>query len=364
MIEKITDQNLERYDSRLKEWCDRKFFEKGNYGKYQTTEEAGAVAFYPVPNTPLEGKVKFSFTETPPASGDKSPSNPSTITGVSSLKITRCGKNLCKSTTLSHGDINDITYSVNADGSVTVGGTTATQNTAQHMTVLVLPAGTYTLSGCLAGGSTSTYVLLVYTNPNIGWTRDTGSGVTFTLTQKTTVRPSIYIYQGFNLSSGLLFKPQIESGSTATSFEVANSDDYVIDLDSTYYGGSLDVATGVMTVTHAAVTPDASTVDISSAPAALPLDYADTYGRTITSADGTSLVVGSTGGTVVYKLATPQTVQLTPIQILSLTQANKYTPRLNTVYTDADSIQISYLKSPIRDEYEKTQAILSLGGNS
>ena len=120
------------------------------------------------------------------------------------------------------------------------------------------------------------------------------------------------------------------------------STNYVIPLEDTYYGGSLDVATGVLTATHAAVAPEGAAVDISSAPAALPLEFVDTYGREITSADGMSLSVGSSGGTVVYKLAASTTVQLTPTQIKSLVAADKYVPRPNMVYSDQQAVQVGY----------------------
>jgi hypothetical protein len=170
------------------------------------------------------------------------------------------------------------------------------------------------------------------------------------------------VYSGATFNS-LKVKTQIELGSTATAFELYESADYSISLTGTFYGGSIDLATGVMTVTHQAVTPDASIVDISSAPAALPLDYTDTYGREITSADGASLAVGSAGGTVVYKLATPKTFQLTPTQILSIAQTDKYTPRINTVYTDASAVQVGYVKSPIHEGFELQQAIVAQGGS-
>ena len=67
--------------------------------------------------------------------------------------------------------------------------------------------------------------------------------------------------------------------------------------------------------------------------------------------------------TVAGLLKTPQTVQLTPLQLTALAQKDKYTPRINTLYTDADSIQAVYRKSLIHDEDEKVQAIVALGGS-
>ncbi len=64
---------------------------------WQKTKKNALVQFKPVPESDLEPVVDFMFTETPPASGEKGPSNPSTITGMSSAKVTRCGKNLLPS---------------------------------------------------------------------------------------------------------------------------------------------------------------------------------------------------------------------------------------------------------------------------
>ena len=79
---------LTRYDGHIKDYI-------GRFANWQKSEKASAVAIYPVPETVLEPTVDFLFTETPPASGDKGPTNPSTITGVSSVLLSQIGgKNL------------------------------------------------------------------------------------------------------------------------------------------------------------------------------------------------------------------------------------------------------------------------------
>ena len=64
-----------------------------------------------------------------------------------------------------------------------------------------------------------------------------------------------------------------------------------------------------------------------------------------------------------YTLNTPQTVSISPLQIYSLSQVDEYTPRLNTVYSDQISVQVGYPKSPQATQNELTSAIVSLGGN-
>ena len=46
--------------------------------------------------------------------------------------------------------------------------------------------------------------------------------------------------------------------------------------------------------------------------------------------------------TFAYAVATPFTVQLTPTQIRSLSALDKYEPRINTVYTDQEAVQVGY----------------------
>ena len=236
----LNESGLARYDGLIKSWVT---YESGTVDglepllNWQKTGTAASVTCYPLPAAPLEPVVNFLFTETPPV-GEKSPSNPSTITGVSSITVTRCE---------------------------TVG---------------------------------------------------------------------------------------------------VDETDYAVDLCGTYYGGNLDMASGTLTLTHVMVEPDSLSFDISAHPAnAGDFQYADTFGRTVTT-DGTTLTItGETGGQIVYNLATPETVSLTPTQIYSLSQVDEYTPRINTVYSDQTSIQVGYPKSPIYSAQELTNAIISLGGN-
>lgn len=378
----LNESGLAKYDGLIKSWVT---YTAGTVEgskdvlNWQKTASAGAVSFYPVPVVPLEPTVNFLFTETPPSNGQpKAPDNPSTITGVSNVTVTRCGKNLCPVANIYIENGAEITVASDVNtGEISISGTPSNNASIYLRTKAgsnnvfaagsVLRGGTYTFS--FSGTAPSSGVALKF------FTKETASSAWAASVNIASGNSSTYsipadLYSGMlriditaNTALDCLCFVQMEEGSTVTSFEPYAGTDYTVNLGNTYYGGSLDVSTGVLTVTHVAVTPDSSTVDISSNPAALPLDYADTYGRTITSADGTSLVVGSTGGTVVYKLAAPQTVTLTPTQIYSLSQSNLYTPRLNTVYSDQTSVQVGYPKSPIYSAQELTNAIISLGGN-
>jgi len=236
----LDESGLARYDGLIKNWVT---FKSGTVDgidpllNWQKTATAASVTCYPLPAAPLEPVVNFVFTETPPV-GEKSPTNPSTITGVASITVTKCE---------------------------TVG---------------------------------------------------------------------------------------------------VDSTDFTVSLGGTYYGGSLDLAFGTLTLTHVMVEPDSLSYDISAHPAnAVSFQYADTFGRTVTTDGNTLTITGEAGGQIVYNLATPETVNLTPTQIYSLSQVDEYTPRINTVYSDQQSVQVGYPKSPLATSTELTNAIISLGGN-
>lgn len=416
---------------------------------FAQTEEAGAVSFWPLGGTPLEGKVKFSFKETPPAEGDKGPENPSTISGVSSINVTRCGKNLLRypyywTTYTSAG----LDFTVNSDGTVLINGTSSNSNAwfpvldtppweSVALSKLRLTRGNpYTaslrkISGSISGSSS---INLQIQNQFIG---------------NTGLNPNVSISQSVDFSSGsinwsssrnsekeikarfgiwpnavcnnIVVAPQLEYGDQATEFEPYIGDDYTIQLGDTYYGGEIDLATGLMTVTWKIEELDGTenwTLE-SSTPRSggvytfrcnnisrfarvnnpqlngnAVCSHYETFVPSGTSYSGSYenvFIMWATAGAMIlcypsdnvadlkswlaseksaghpvkvaFEMATPFTVQLTPLQLTALAQKDKYTPRMNTVYTDADSIQISYRKSLIHDEDEKVQAITALGGN-
>lgn len=236
----LNEDGLARYDGLIKQWVT---FKSGTVDgidpllNWQKTSTAASATCYPLPAAPIDPTVNFLFTETSPV-GEKSPTNPSTITGVSSITVTRCET----------------------------------------------------------------------------------AGV--------------------------------------------DSTDYTVALGDTYYGGRLDLASGTLTLTHVMVEPDSLSYDISAHPAnAGSFQYADTFGRTVTTDGNTLTITGETGGQIVYNIATPEAVSLSPLQIYSLSQFDPYTPRINTVYSDQVSVQVGYPKSPLATATELTNAIISLGGN-
>lgn len=160
--------------------------------------------------------------------------------GKYDVPITVCGKNLMPypyyETTRTVGGV---TFTDNGDGTITVNGTATNsayfklQNTSWN-NQLPLEAGTYTLSGCPSGGSGSTYKIVCGGRTSEDASRkqyieNTGTAISKTL--KTGRYDFIIaVYAGTTLSN-VVFKPQLELGSTATSYEPYNSETKHIYLD-------------------------------------------------------------------------------------------------------------------------------------
>lgn len=144
--------------------------------------------------------------------GTPTPDAPVPIESVDGLALNVAEKNLLQITTQGNNY-----YTVNSDGSITYAG-----DTAQHQidigTVKVYAGVTYHLSGCPAGGSTNTYRMYPAGKPGSWY--DTGNGATFTPTADETLTIRVYVTSTSSQQyAGLVFKPQLEVGSTATEFK-------------------------------------------------------------------------------------------------------------------------------------------------
>lgn len=135
-----------------------------------------------------------------------------------------CGKNILKypysDGTKTH---NGVTYTVNSDGTITTSGT-ATADSLFYFhsssAPMKLSSGAYTFSGCPAGGALDKYTI---GGQNITsgayFSSDTGNGCPINLTESLTdIRLYISIRSGVD-ATGLVFKPQLERGSTKTDYE-------------------------------------------------------------------------------------------------------------------------------------------------
>lgn len=166
--------------------------------------------------------------------GTPSPDNVRPISGHTEVNTQRTGKNLWDDS-IAPTNIDAYTLSGNA-------GTYQGRN-------LYLPNGTYTFS---YNGTTTTYLYGNVVNADGSWVS------TFQLTIGTITRtPSftlsdgqyakLYVASGSvsDMTSG---KIQLEVGSTATDYEPYQGTTYTTSLGQTVYGGTLDVVSGELTI--------------------------------------------------------------------------------------------------------------------
>ena len=429
-------EGLQKYAQKERKWANNAFDSIEDLN-WQKTENDKVVQAYPLPEQPLEPKVSFMFKEILPE-GTKSPDNPSTIEGVSSIMIGRCGKNLIH-TVIRQNYVNDISVTANADGSYTLNGTATASNTGFAAFFFNGLANSKLWPDYIKHGSPYTFSING-TDPNnnvrLGfyryWTTNFGGpmvdikcGQTKTYTMPSEDCPAALFRlqtDGNDVIDNATVYPQIEYGIEATEFEPYIGDEYVIPLGDTYYGGTYDAVNGILeeTVGYSEVTSFSSTVAVHSTTVCFNshINYNHThaswilrqtcaefpYGSAIESNyecwrcwgsdnhDGCYFNIAKTrldvsnavdpsnptdeewlaaGNAWVashplhcyVSYRTPRIVHLQPFKILSLPQTNRLSPRLNTIYTDAQSVQVGYPKHPLRTQYELDNAILSLGGN-
>lgn len=247
--------------------------------------------------------------------------------------------------------VNGVTFTVASDGTITASGTaTADAEFAvvERADNVAIPLGSYILSGMPSDGSATTFrwnVILYNSNGTIFFDQRNGSS-SWNITLSENAATSIFrirIVSGYT-ANNLVFKPMLRLASETdetfepysnicpitgrTQVEITNKDseDAVLDsvtvnLGQTVYGGSLNVTTGELTVETA--------------------NIASYNGESIGEPWWSSMdeyeagTTPTTGAQVVYTLATPTTVSLTPAQIQLLTTTN-------IISTSADDLEVTY----------------------
>lgn len=169
-------------------------------------------------------------------SGTPSPDNVLPISGWDAVSVYRCGKNLLNSADAEIGK-----------------AWNGSSNSARARLVVELPAGTFTLSMNGTNGLDGVYYIVSATVPPT----DIGA-LTFPLTI-TTTETNKYLILQFNKSAITqadidALKLQLEIGSTATTYAPYNGNTYTASLPSTLYGGTVDLVSGTVTVTHGIAT--------------------------------------------------------------------------------------------------------------
>ena len=312
--------------------------------------------------------VKVNITPSQSGSGDPSPTNIRPISGYTQAVITNQGSgktfevfsdwgtNLLQLTD-SVIDYQGIHYVLSTNGTITLSGvrTTSTNGYTSLQSLWTLAKGTYCFSGDL--GKADCYLKIADSNGN---QLVVGNG-TFTINADTQVRLQVQFIGAVNLSSKITFKPQLEAGTTPSVFRP-----YANPYVGTVYGGSLNLTTGELVSTMGMVdlgtlswsnytsgTNPVFRVNLSnrkygsdvtaicsnypfwgnSSLATLTGSLPDkNLGFQITNrymcirdtsyTNATTFKSAMSGVQLVYELATPQTYQLTPKQLLQFTLDN------------------------------------------
>lgn len=331
-------------------------------------------------------------------SGDPSPDNVRPISGWDEVRVTRSGKNLAEYD--NENNPNRSTFNYSSDTAESLIATRAIGGGAfiLQLRAYVIEGESYTFSfGKCTLDETAQSSVKVYIYSDRLWgtaikanwdVGETGSEWVSTYTGEVIV--GIFFNNAPAGTKIELEKFQIELGSTATAYEPYQADTYTAALPETVYGGSLDVANGVLTVTHILVTYDGSSDEawyeygsgsdhfcavinpsdkavgyqtsicnefenvngafgnsaygIYSDHSTLVNMYFRMPDSSVTTLSGFKTWIASNPIQVCYLLATPTTIQLTPKQVTTLLGTNN-------VWADSGEVCL---------EYEHTQGVPTL----
>ena len=207
------------------------------------TTSGAIVQCTPVANYPLS--VQASWGPRQEGSGDPSPDNIRPITGVDSVQVTRCGKNLLdisnmQTRTTKGITLKGITFQLE-NGGIHVSGT-ATSVTDSPIFEMFLPSGTYIgnlRSSTFSWLSSASFVVQKADGSRFYY----ASSNPFTINED---EKPLYWY--FAVDAGVnvdeIIYPQIELGSTATPYEPYTGSAAMLTLPETIYGGTVDAVTG------------------------------------------------------------------------------------------------------------------------
>lgn len=268
--------------------------------------------------------------------GTPSPDNVRPISGHDSVGVSVTGKNLFGGLPFANGIKSAIMQAVLDTSAGTISYASGYAGTDTNFTSgIPFKANTqYTLILRFSNTKARTNMRIAYTDGTQSIITTTATGlqtVVFTSTANKTIDfiggvnsdgTSVFYYDECGIFEGTL---------TADDFEPYTSTTYTDPLPQTVYGGTVDLVDGTLTVTKG---------------------YIASYsGQTINEpwiSDRDEYVSGttpSTGAEVCYELATPQTYQLTPMQVRSLLHDNN-------VWSENGTIEVTYIAN-LKDYIEK-----------
>lgn len=220
---------------------------------FVTEQTSGSVASFDdgADNVPLKDLV-VNITARQSGSGDPSPDNIRPITGFDAANIYVANKNLAKIREGS-GQGSGITATANTDGTVSLSGTSTGTGGAIVTSYVHLKPGRYYIKGVYS--QNEYYPRLDGSTTSNRYYPAGGSVVNVTIEDDYRMR-IVANTSGVNVD-GITFVPIIYYTDTATDeVVISESNQYSISLGSagTVYGGTLDVTTGMLTVTHGSCT--------------------------------------------------------------------------------------------------------------
>ena len=212
-------------------------------------------------------ECKVHFSPIQEGTGTPSPENVRAIKGWDGIEVTRCGKNLCD---ISESNFHD-SQRCNLEYSNVGVVLTATGQYARARYITNVEKGkTYTVS--LYVSSTGDYNMIYLGNNKGSWAYPQHGTFEVNSSREFYKRTFVALTDVFTIgfyctaqgNTGIMTADniQLEEGSTATPYEPYQGESYDIDFPQsagTVYGGTLDVTTGLLTVTMAEV--DLGTID-------------------------------------------------------------------------------------------------------
>ena len=185
-------------------------------------------------NLPMP-KLEVAIEPVQEGSGDPSPENIRPISGWDEVNVTRCGKNLFDKTTFT------VKKFLTSDGRI------ETSDNWSISDYIGVKGGTaYILSGVTNAGTVAYHCF---------YDKDKNFISSVISTTQNFTTPSNAVYVRLSMRTETPDAVQLEYGNTATAYEPynPNSHTYTIDLDGTRYGGKVDLVSGVMTVDRVGV---------------------------------------------------------------------------------------------------------------
>lgn len=360
----------------------------------QSFSQSGSIiTCHPVEGSPLH--VVSDITAVQAGTGDPSPENIRPISGWDSAKLTRCGKNLIKLPYYSGNTTQDgVTVTVSDDGTAKLVGTTTKGYNYYLDRDIIGKQGKYIFQyyGNLLPVNSK---MMLYDMSNMAVVCELINNQSYTFETKLQSRWITYINCAtvgttFNVS----IQPILAVDTGEYYYEPYRGQTYTVDFPETVYGGTLDWATGVLTVTHKLV--DMSTVswNFNTTIWGKPIFYRIFEDKLIGNNELLSPIykwasklidpvqlslyemigyntnkniyiyddryatadefrTAMTGIPLIYALATPYTIQLTPAQILAISGTN-------TVCCDTGDVTVSGYEDPRHTVAQLTSRIAAL----